>query len=281
MSDKFRQILAVNIKPEIVSQAAFCSEKPIVQASSTNLELDNNIIQETDAILVSIYQVLDKLFLSQFKNLRYIGVLGTSTKKIALDYCVNNNIKVSPVYEYCDHETAEWVILQILKFYRERAQPQSVYEKTLGIVGVGAVGSKLAQKAWALGLKINFYSPSAKNALLSVGAQALSLEKLFENSLVLSFHTPPQLVWLTRELLNKLPKNALLINTCMGKISPGVELEQFLSQRPDVTLIMDSVAALSYAELKNQVLVYNQPAYETTDSKTRLINKFLANLAKK
>jgi len=281
MSEKYRQILAINLKPELTSRAASWSEKPVIKLSNINLDLELNITQEVDAILVSIYDNLDSKILARFPNLSYIGVLGTSTKKIALDYCARHNIKVSAVHEYCDHETAEWVILQILKFYREREFPQSVYEKTLGIVGVGAVGNKLAQKALGLGMKLNFYAPSAYPELVSMGAQALLLKNLFENSSIISFHTPPHLAWLKREHLDKLPKDALLINTCMGKISPGCELEQFLSQRPDVTLIIDSIAALSYSELKTGIIASSVPAYETTDSKLRLINKFFANLAMK
>jgi phosphoglycerate dehydrogenase-like enzyme len=281
MTNKYHQILAINIKPELVSQAALYSEKPIIQAPDATVQLDNYIMQKTDAILVSIYQDLSESFLKKFINLKYIGVLGTSSKKIALNYCENNNIKVSCVYDYCDHETAEWVILQILKFYRDQEKPQSVYEKTLGIVGAGAVGTKLAHKAWALGLQVNFYAPSVHSELVSLGAHALSLEELFKNSSIISFHTPPQVVWLKREFLDQLPEGALLINTCMGKIAADHVLEQFLSQRPDVTLIMDSIAALSYGELKNQSLMSTRSAYETIDSKNRLAHKFLANLAKK
>lgn len=281
MSEKFHQILTINIKPELANLAQPWSEKTVIHAPDAKFELDLKISQKTDALLVSIYEVLDKFFLSRFPNLKYIGVLGTSSKKIALDYCAEHNIKVSVVHEYCDHETAEWVILQILKFYRERDAPQSVYEKSLGLVGVGAVGRKVAQKALGLGMKVNFFAPSKYPELVNLGAQALSLEELFKNSTVISFHTPPQLAWLTRELLDKLPKDALLINTCMGKVSPRCELEQFLVQRPDVKLIIDSIAALSYPELKHRVLFCDAKAYETLDSKQRLINKFFANLAMK
>ena len=279
MGNKFRQILAINIKPELVAKAAPWSLKPIIQVFDASLELNNNITQEVDAILVSIYQVLDANYLSKIPHLEYIGILGTSTKKIDLDFCAANNIKVLSVHEYCDHETAEWVILQILKFYRERKQPQSVYEKNLSLVGVGAVGTKLAHKALALGLKLNFYAPSAHLELVSMGAKALLLEELFERSEIISFHTPPELIWLKKELLDKLPKNTLLINTCMGKISPDRELQDFLTKRPDVTLIIDSIAALSYPDLKNNIFADDRPAYETIDSKLRLINKFLSNLS--
>ena len=199
-----------------------------------------------------------------FPKLRYIGVLGTSLKRLDLAYCAANDIAVMPVKEYCDDETAEWVILQILKFFRERPEPLSVYGKGLGVIGMGQVGKKVVSRAQALGLEI----------LRKEGEEPASLERVFANADVISLHTPAHVPWLESRYLERMKKNALLINTCLGRITPASTLEVFLASRPDITLILDKIASASYLALKPRALGSESSAYETLDSEARLIKNF-------
>ena len=91
--------------------------------------------------------------------------------------------------------------------------------KTLGIVGLGAIGVEIANAAHALGMNVIGFDPSItkKNAWkISSGVQeALNIEELFSKSDFVSFHVP--LVESTKNLLNAkrialLPKGAVVIN---------------------------------------------------------------------
>jgi D-3-phosphoglycerate dehydrogenase len=91
--------------------------------------------------------------------------------------------------------------------------------KTLGIVGLGAIGVQIANAAHALGMKVIGFDPSItiKSAWkLSAGVeQVLSVDELFSRSDFVSFHVP--LLKGTKNLLNKerialLPKNATILN---------------------------------------------------------------------
>lgn len=280
MKPKFRSILCIDLDknlPDLSSRISMFCDQALIFVSS--LDLKNINYQQIDAILVSIYQELSEDFLRKFPNLIYIGILGSSTKKIDLDYCRSQKIQVLPVHAYCDHETAEWVLLQILKFYRDRPEPESVYGKTLGIVGAGFVGQLLTIKALALGLNVSYNAPTPREELEKLGANYLLKSDLFKNSQILTFHTPAHHRWLSSYILDQSQENALLINTCLGKISENQDLELFLQNRLDINIIMDSIAAASYPDLHQRALITQKPAFATLDSRRRLFDIFVKNIA--
>ena len=107
--------------------------------------------------------------------------------------------------------------------------------KTLGIVGLGAIGVEIANAASMLGMDVIGYDPSIskKNAwkISSEVQEALSLEELFSKSDFVSFHVP--LVETTKNLLDAkrialLPEGCVVINMSRDGIVDEEELIKFL-----------------------------------------------------
>jgi D-3-phosphoglycerate dehydrogenase len=103
--------------------------------------------------------------------------------------------------------------------------------KTLGIVGLGAIGVEIANAASMLGMDVIGYDPSIskKNAwkISSEVQEALSLEELFSKSDFVSFHVP--LVDATKNLLDAkrialLPEGCVVINMSRDGIVDEEEL---------------------------------------------------------
>ena len=103
--------------------------------------------------------------------------------------------------------------------------------KTLGIVGLGAIGVEIANAASMLGMDVIGYDPSIskKNAwkISSEVQEALSLEELFSKSDFVSFHVP--LVDATKNLLDAkrialLPEGSVVINMSRDGIVDEEEL---------------------------------------------------------
>jgi D-3-phosphoglycerate dehydrogenase len=93
---------------------------------------------------------------------------------------------------------------------------------TLGIVGYGAIGRRVARIAEAIGMKVHIYDPfvAASSVPSSICRQA-TLEQLLECANVLSLHCP--LTHETRNLLDadrlsRLQPGALVINTARGEV---------------------------------------------------------------
>lgn len=106
---------------------------------------------------------------------------------------------------------------------KEFSKADGIYGKTLGIVGVGSIGTEVISRARAFGLKVIAWSRSLtpeKAATLGVGHRA-ELDDIFREADIVSLHTAlkPE----TRKLVDArrialMPANAILINTARGEI---------------------------------------------------------------
>jgi D-3-phosphoglycerate dehydrogenase / 2-oxoglutarate reductase len=99
---------------------------------------------------------------------------------------------------------------------------RELFDKTLGLIGVGRIGRAVAQRASALGMRLLAYDPLvAKEAVRQAGAQPVDLARLLEESDYISLHLP--LDDSTRRLLGRaelarLKPGARLISTSRGGI---------------------------------------------------------------
>lgn len=280
----FKHILALDVAHHLDNDVEqlqkFSEEVPLVINNSDELaQIALNSLSTIDALLISIYQELGREHLALLPNLRYIGVLGTSTAKIPLDYCKERAIQIDSVIGYCDHETAEWVIGEIITHFRTMTPIKSVYEKHLGLIGVGGVGAQVLKVALALGMNVSFNSMKERPELIALGAHAATKKEIFSHCDVISFHTPAHFSWLRDQDLMPMKFGALIINSCFGKISMNDDFERFLEHRRDIVVRMDSIAAKSYG-LENRAIIDTNAAFDTVDAQKRLVKIFLNNIAK-
>ncbi len=98
----------------------------------------------------------------------------------------------------------------------------SIYGKTLGLIGFGAIGQAVARRATGFSMKILTYDVVIdKNALLKLDAESVPLEELLENSDFVTLHvplTPETTNLINAEALRKMKKSAILINISRGGV---------------------------------------------------------------
>ena len=95
--------------------------------------------------------------------------------------------------------------------------------RTLGIVGLGRIGSEVAARARAFGMNVVAYDPYMPNGTeLGVGVERVrSLEALMEQTDTLSIHaplTPETRGMISRAMLERMPKGGVVVNTARGPI---------------------------------------------------------------
>ncbi len=97
-----------------------------------------------------------------------------------------------------------------------------VYGRTLGIVGMGRIGSAVARRAKGFGMRILYYDSVRREELeRELGAEFVDLDRLLEESDYVSLHVPltPETYHLIgEEQLRKMKPTAFLINTARGKV---------------------------------------------------------------
>ena len=164
---------------------------------------------------------------------RIVSRLGIGLDNIDVAYCTSRGIPVTNVPDYCLIEVAEHALALILSLSRKvafyhhetkhgRYQLQAgptlrrIEGQTLGIVGLGNIGRKLAEKARGLGLSIVATSRKREPML---GVEYVTLDELLARSDYVSLHTP--LVPQTRHMIGaaqlaKMKPSAYLVNTARG-----------------------------------------------------------------
>ncbi len=105
-----------------------------------------------------------------------------------------------------------------------------VYNKTLGIVGLGRIGSEVARRALGLSMKVIAYDPYlTRDAALRLGVESVELDELFQRSDFISIHTP--LTADTRGLIGEvqlalMKPGVRLINCARGGVVDEMALVQ-------------------------------------------------------
>ena len=108
------------------------------------------------------------------------------------------------------------------KWERKRFQGGELYGKTLGIIGLGWIGSGVAKLARAFGMKVIACDPyRQEDEAESVGAELVSLDKIYEDSDYITIHTPksPETTHLIgREEIVRMKDGVRIINCARGGI---------------------------------------------------------------
>ena len=188
---------------------------------------------QVDAIMTNWAKVPEAVIAASPKC-RIVSRLGIGLDNIDVAYCTSRKIPVTNIPDYCLIEVAEHALALILALSRKvafyhQATKSGRYElqagpklrriegQTLGLVGLGNIGRKLAEKAASLGLKIIATSRSGRNTV--PGVRLVSLHELLAQSDYVSLHVP--LAPATRHMigaaqLEQMKPSAYLINTARG-----------------------------------------------------------------
>lgn len=201
---------------------------------------------QVDAIMTNWAKVPEQTIAASPKC-RIVSRLGIGLDNIDVAYCTSRGIPVTNVPDYCLIEVAEHALALLLALSRKvalyhHATKSGRYElqagpvlrriegQTLGIVGLGNIGRKLAEKARGLGLRIVATSRSGRDA--PPGVRIVTLDELLSSSDYVSLHVP--LVAATRHMIGagqlaKMKPSAYLINTARGGLIDHTALAEALN----------------------------------------------------
>jgi len=200
-----------------------------------------------DAIMTNWAQVPAEVIAAS-KKCRIVSRLGIGLDNIDVAHCTAEKIPVTNVPDYCVIEVAEHALASLLAMARKiafyhRETKQGRYDlqagpkmrrlegQTLGIVGLGNIGRRLAVKAQALDMNVLGTSRSGKN--VPAGVEVVELNALLERSDYVSLHVP--LVDETKHLigeaeLERMKPTAYLINTARGGVVDHAALAKALEE---------------------------------------------------
>jgi erythronate-4-phosphate dehydrogenase len=208
----------------------------------TGRELSPEQLRDTDVLLVRSITQVDQTLLNTADKLKFVGTATIGTDHIDQQLLSDKGIAFSSAPGCNATAVAEYVIASLFALAQEDGF--SLKGKTVGVVGVGNIGSRLVTKLEALGCHVLLCDPPKQdNGQLE---QGVNLEHILENADIVSFHVPlvKEGNYKTRHLLNannlpKLKEGAVVINSCRGDVIDNQALLQFMRDGANLSLVLD------------------------------------------
>ncbi len=198
------------------------------------------IIQNYDAVICGDDEYTDAvIFKGKSGKLKSINKYGVGLDRIDLDAAKKYNVPVTNCPGVNQVSVAEHVLALLFSFEKniivqhtstqqgswKRWTGNEIQGKTIGIIGLGAVGKELAKKSLALGLNVLGFDLQKDEIFLAdnngvsfVG----SLTEIFEKAEIISLHLPHNSHTdkiISRDvILNQLKREPIIINTSRGKL---------------------------------------------------------------
>lgn len=299
------------------------SDKYKVLFVDKDLNSDHNLSEvEKNTQIISVFtgSRLNKDILKKFKKLKLILTRSVGYSHIDIEYCTKNKIIVANTPHYGDYTVAEFSFGILLCLLRQICfasselkmgdmYPETVgtelYNKTIGIVGTGAIGSKSVKIASGFSMNILANDVNHNSELEDkYGVKYVDLDTLCKLSDIIFLHSP--LTKKTYHLIDKdkialMKENVVIVNTARGELIDTAalynalldnrikgaaldvfEFEETISlERPINNLKLDnlrtSVINNKLLNLKN-VLATGHVAYDTKEAVERILNMTLETL---
>ncbi len=203
-----------------------------------SLEELKKIIPEYDGIIIRSETKLREELIEAGKRLKVIGRAGIGLDNVDLPAATKKGVVVMNTPQENAIAAAEHTVAMILSVSRKIPQATAsmkegkwekkkfmgveLYNKTLGLIGIGVIGTIVADRARGLKMKVIGYDPYlSKEVAEKKGVDLVSLDELLSQSDFISVHTP--LTDETRNLIDKkafsrMRKGVILVNCARGGI---------------------------------------------------------------
>lgn len=209
-------------------------------------------IGDCDALLSMFNLPIDKEIIDAGKSLKIISNFGVGFNNIDIKYAQSKGIAVCNTPDPVIEPTAELAFALMSDLsrrvsecnrklqYKEPIQwgvmenlGTGLYNKTLGIIGMGRIGQAVARRANAAGMKIQYYNRHKLDASIEqlYNAQYVTFEEILKTSDYISLHTPlddSTYHLLDEKALSFAKKGVFIINTARGPVIDEEAMVQYL-----------------------------------------------------
>jgi glycerate dehydrogenase len=294
----------VDYKESDIPQAYLKRVTKLFKTSKFMARDDKNLLGElkdTEAIFAKISTKIDKEIINSAPKLKYVGVLSTAFDAIDAKLARTKGVSVCNLGGYSTEAVAEFAVATLMERSRllEESKDQARKEdysfdkfmckevkgRVLGVVGAGKIGSRVAEMALGLGMKVLYFSRKNKPVIEKLGAKKASLDKILSESefislnLILNKETEGIINASKIKLLKKgcifisLAPPKLIDQQAMMKSAASGNLTFIFDHSDDI----DASLAKKFLQTKNCV-VYPPIAFRTEEANTARLETFASNI---
>jgi len=251
--------------------AAWLSGRVDLRVCDADSPAFGELLEQAAALVVRTYTRVDSGLLERAPNLKVVGRAGVALDNIDVAACRERGVAVVHTPDANTRAVVELVTAFLLDAIRprlfldnaigkaewRRVRAELVGERqacqlTLGVLGFGRIGSKIARVGQALGMRVVYCDlreiPEEQRGYEAIGvgehgrAHPVSFEELFELSDVVTVHVdnrPENHRIVDLEALKRLPPGAILINTSRGFVVDALSVAAWLRDDPSAQAILD------------------------------------------
>ncbi len=204
-------------------------------------EITNQNIKETDALIIRTRTICNADLLND-TNVKFIATATIGYDHIDTEYCKEKNIKWMNAPGCNSSSVMQYVSSALLTIADKKNIDLS--NSTVGIIGVGNVGSKVAKAASIFGMNVLLNDPPRKRN--EGGNKFVDLDYLISKSDFITFHVPLNKSGIDKTyhlvddtFINKLKENTILFNTSRGSVVKTESLKNALTNRKINSAVLD------------------------------------------
>lgn len=228
---------------KIVADAGY---ETVLLENYTEKEQLLRAIKDVNAVIIRSDKI-DKDVIGASQHLEVVVRAGAGYDNVDIEAASAKNIVVMNTPGQNSNAVGELAIglmLYAARNYFSGSLGTELRGKTLGLYALGNTAKYLAKAAKGLGMDVYAYAPTKEDAYLDAEGvkRALSPEDLFSKCQYVSLHMPYKAQTkecITYELLQRMPKNATLINTARKEVIQEEGLLKMFAERKDFKYVSD------------------------------------------
>lgn len=206
------------------------------------------VTEDADGVIVGV-EIVDRAYIDAHPKLKAVVKFGVGTDNIDLDYCKQKGIFVGRTVGSNARTVAETAISFVMADSKnlydsfrctknhgwDKLTGYEVQDRTIGIVGFGAIGKQVARMAWGLGMQVLAYDAYSidRQVADAYHVEITSKEEILRRADFVSLHVPLTAEtkdYISMKEMEQMKPNAVLINTARGGIVNEQDLFRALTK---------------------------------------------------
>ncbi|MDC0857126.1 NAD(P)-dependent oxidoreductase [Rickettsiales bacterium] len=258
-------------------------------------------------ILITNKVAFDHNIIKELPQLKMISIFATGYDKIDIDECKANNIAVANVPDYSSYSVVQTILAHLLNITQKlpthsnfvnngnwskseifscwQGKIHELAGKTIGIIGFGNIGRKLANVAKALGMNV-IINTANPNKYHDYSYNFVGFDQILKESDVISLNLPASKEnnnIINSFALSKMKNSAILINCSRGTLINELDLAHAL-QEDEIAYACLDVLSEEPPQKSNPLInckncqITPHIAWATVEARTRIIEETALNI---
>ncbi len=241
--------------------AAWLGERCRLEKCPSEDERFPVLLAEAAGLVIRTYTQVDARLLAGAPRLKVVGRAGVGLDNVDLPACAARSVAVVNTPDANTRAVVEYVFALLLDATRPRAfltsaleigawkqarqelkARKQLCELTLGVYGMGKIGSQIARAARALDIKVIYHDVREISEATRFGASPVSREALAQDSHVITVHVDGRRsnrALIGADFFGRCRSNMVFINTSRGFVVDNLALAEFMIAHPGAAALLD------------------------------------------